>query len=108
MISILLGLPGFFANAIYVSILGLCFMYGITGSGKTHTMNGTPSDGGVLPRCLDVVFNSIGQLQTNRCVRFLICCFALYFPFHNYSLWSYSHTAKCGICTLFCQLSKII
>lgn len=47
---------------------GLCFMYGITGSGKTHTMNGTPADGGVLPRCLDVVFNSIGSLQTNRCV----------------------------------------
>jgi len=46
---------------------GLCFMYGITGSGKTHTMNGTPTDGGVLPRCLDVVFNSIGQLQTSRC-----------------------------------------
>ena len=45
-------------------------MYGITGSGKTHTMNGTPSDGGVLPRCLDVVFNSIGNLQTNRCVCF--------------------------------------
>lgn len=47
---------------------GLCFMYGITGSGKTHTMNGTPTDGGVLPRCLDVVFNSIGQLQTSRCI----------------------------------------
>lgn len=47
---------------------GLCFMYGITGSGKTHTMNGSPSDSGVLPRCLDVIFNSIGSLQTNRCV----------------------------------------
>jgi len=47
---------------------GLCFMYGITGSGKTHTMNGSPSNGGVLPRCLDVLFNSIGSLQTNRSV----------------------------------------
>lgn len=43
-------------------------MYGITGSGKTHTMNGSPSNGGVLPRCLDVLFNSIGSLQTNRSV----------------------------------------
>lgn len=49
---------------------GLCFMYGITGSGKTHTMNGSPSDSGVLPRCLDVIFNSIGSLQTNRCVSY--------------------------------------
>lgn len=45
-------------------------MYGITGSGKTHTMNGSPSDSGVLPRCLDVIFNSIGSLQTNRCVSY--------------------------------------
>ena len=67
----------------YVLILGLCFMYGITGSGKTHTMNGTPSDGGVLPRCLDVVFNSIGQLQTNRCVGF--CWFV--FIFHVFKTW---------------------
>ena len=43
-------------------------MYGITGSGKTHTMNGTPTNGGVLPRCLDALFNSIETLQTNRCV----------------------------------------
>ena len=47
---------------------GLCFMYGITGSGKTFTMNGEPSDGGLLPRCLDCIFNSIKHLQTPRCV----------------------------------------
>lgn len=46
---------------------GLCFMYGITGSGKTHTMNGHSEDGGVLPRCLDSIFNSINDLQTPRC-----------------------------------------
>lgn len=45
-------------------------MYGITGSGKTHTMNGIPTDGGVLPRCLDALFNSIETFQTNRCVSF--------------------------------------
>lgn len=47
-------------------------MYGITGSGKTHTMNGVPTDGGVLPRCLDTIFNSIGPYQTSRCVSFAI------------------------------------
>ena len=45
----------------------LCFMYGITGSGKTYTMNGKACDGGVLPRCLDCIFNSIHTLQTPRC-----------------------------------------
>ncbi|EDO27285.1 predicted protein, partial [Nematostella vectensis] len=43
---------------------GLIFAYGITGSGKTHTMTGTPSDSGLLPRCLDVIFNSIAEYQT--------------------------------------------
>ncbi|CAB3977560.1 kinesin KIF23 [Paramuricea clavata] len=47
---------------------GLIFAYGITGSGKTHTMTGEPSDGGLLPRGLDVLFNSIGGFQTKPCV----------------------------------------
>ncbi|XP_033102278.1 kinesin-like protein KIF23 isoform X2 [Anneissia japonica] len=47
---------------------GLLFMYGITGSGKTHTMQGTPGDGGILPRALDVLFNSIGELQAKKYV----------------------------------------
>ncbi|CDW52510.1 Kinesin domain containing protein [Trichuris trichiura] len=42
---------------------GLLFTYGITGSGKTYTMTGTPDDIGVLPRCLDVIFNSINHCQ---------------------------------------------
>ncbi|RMX60002.1 hypothetical protein pdam_00001163 [Pocillopora damicornis] len=47
---------------------GLIFAYGITGSGKTHTMTGMPSDSGLLPRCLDVIFNSIGELQAPKYV----------------------------------------
>ncbi|KAK3754440.1 hypothetical protein QZH41_009230, partial [Actinostola sp. cb2023] len=47
---------------------GLIFAYGITGSGKTHTMTGIPSNSGLLPRCLDVIFNSIIELQTESCV----------------------------------------
>ncbi|XP_015273987.1 PREDICTED: kinesin-like protein KIF23 [Gekko japonicus] len=47
---------------------GLLFTYGVTGSGKTHTMTGSPGDGGLLPRCLDMIFNSIGPLQAKRYV----------------------------------------
>ncbi|CAN7984364.1 unnamed protein product, partial [Ixodes hexagonus] len=47
---------------------GLLFTYGITSSGKTYTMTGKPQDGGMLPRCLDVVFNSIGDLQARKYV----------------------------------------
>ncbi|XP_020659349.3 kinesin-like protein KIF23 isoform X3 [Pogona vitticeps] len=47
---------------------GLLFTYGVTGSGKTHTMTGSPGDGGLLPRCLDMIFNSIGPFQAKRYV----------------------------------------
>uniref|UniRef100_A0A915JUV4 Kinesin-like protein n=1 Tax=Romanomermis culicivorax TaxID=13658 RepID=A0A915JUV4_ROMCU len=38
---------------------GLLFTYGITGSGKTYTMSGIKAEPGILPRCLDLIFNSI-------------------------------------------------
>ncbi|XP_029420894.1 kinesin-like protein KIF23 isoform X5 [Nannospalax galili] len=47
---------------------GLLFTYGVTGSGKTHTMTGSPGDGGLLPRCLNMIFNSIGSFQAKRYV----------------------------------------
>ena len=31
-------------------------------------MTGAPQDQGVLPRCLDVLFNSIGELQARKYV----------------------------------------
>lgn len=45
---------------------GLLFTYGITSSGKTYTMTGTPQDGGLLPRCLDALFNSIGDYLARK------------------------------------------
>lgn len=51
-------------------IAALLFAYGVTSTGKTHTMTGTPQDQGVLPRCLDVIFNSIGELQARKYVSF--------------------------------------
>ncbi|KAF7652788.1 hypothetical protein LDENG_00092370 [Lucifuga dentata] len=47
---------------------GLLFTYGVTGSGKTYTMTGSPGDGGLLPRSLDMLFNSIGPYQAKRFV----------------------------------------
>lgn len=47
---------------------GLLFAYGITNSGKTHTITGEPDNPGILPRCLDVIFNSIADVQATRYV----------------------------------------
>ncbi|XP_043263298.1 kinesin-like protein KIF23 [Colletes gigas] len=47
---------------------GLLFTYGVTGSGKTYTMTGEPQDVGIMPRCLDVIFNSIVNYQTKKFV----------------------------------------
>ncbi|XP_031829559.1 kinesin-like protein KIF23 [Nomia melanderi] len=46
----------------------LLFTYGVTGSGKTYTMTGEPQDAGIMPRCLDVIFNSIANYQTKKFV----------------------------------------
>ncbi|XP_058453305.1 protein claret segregational [Malaya genurostris] len=35
------------------------FAYGQTGSGKTYTMDGVPEEMGVIPRTVDLIFNSI-------------------------------------------------
>ncbi|XP_061196904.1 kinesin-like protein KIF20B [Saccostrea echinata] len=39
----------------------LVFSYGVTSSGKTYTIQGEPRDAGILPRALDVLFNSINN-----------------------------------------------
>ncbi|XP_063052568.1 kinesin-like protein KIF23 isoform X5 [Engraulis encrasicolus] len=47
---------------------GLLFTYGVTGSGKTYTMTGSAGQGGLLPRSLDMIFNSIFPYQAKRFV----------------------------------------
>ncbi|XP_058803765.1 kinesin-like protein KIF23 [Phymastichus coffea] len=47
---------------------GLLFTYGVTGSGKTYTMTGEPNDVGIMPRSLDVIFNSISSYQAKKFV----------------------------------------
>ncbi|XP_063231928.1 kinesin-like protein KIF23 [Bacillus rossius redtenbacheri] len=45
---------------------GLLFTYGVTGGGKTFTMTGDPRNGGIMPRCLDTLFNSISEFQAGK------------------------------------------
>ncbi|VVC96494.1 kinesin-like protein KIF23 [Leptidea sinapis] len=47
---------------------GLLFTYGVTGSGKTFTMTGEPHNCGILPRCLNVIFKAINDLQAHKYV----------------------------------------
>merc|ERR1711962_915809 len=42
------------------------FTYGVTGSGKTHTMQGSLQDGGIMNRVIDVLFNTLQDLQTKK------------------------------------------
>ena len=63
-------------------------MYGITGSGKTHSMNGSTSNPGILPRCLDVLFNSIQECQTDRSV-------CKYYKFSNF-MYSMPNILSCS------------
>lgn len=55
---------------------GLLFTYGVTNSGKTYTVQGgsTRGSAGIIPRTLDVIFNSIDGLQGDGKVS--ITCFA--------------------------------
>ena len=53
---------------------GLIFTYGVTNSGKTYTIQGgnQPNTAGLLPRTLDVVFNSLDGLISQMPVSFRI------------------------------------
>ena len=39
----------------------LLFTYGVTNAGKTYTVQGNAEEPGIVPRSLDVIFNSIGE-----------------------------------------------
>ncbi|XP_057661130.1 kinesin-like protein KIF23 [Diorhabda carinulata] len=45
---------------------GLLFTYGVTGSGKTYTLTGDQNNPGVMPRCIDTIFNSINEFQSPK------------------------------------------
>lgn len=62
------GIKSCLCLTVLFPIIGLLFTYGVTGSGKTFTMTGSPGEGGLLPRSLDMLFNSIGPFQAKRFV----------------------------------------
>lgn len=66
-------------NILPTFTTGLLFTYGVTGSGKTFTMTGSPGEGGLLPRSLDMIFNSIGPFQAKKFVRLNSFVFVLFF-----------------------------
>lgn len=49
----------------------LVFTYGVTNSGKTYTVQGNSHKGGagILPRAIDVIFNSTRGLECRRAIR---------------------------------------
>jgi kinesin family protein 23 len=47
---------------------GVLFTYGVTGSGKTHTLSGSHDNPGVIPKCIYSIFNSIADCQTIKYV----------------------------------------
>ncbi|XP_017771065.1 PREDICTED: kinesin-like protein KIF23 [Nicrophorus vespilloides] len=48
---------------------GLLFTYGVTGSGKTYTLTGEHYNPGIMPRCIDTIFNSI---KSNQLPKFMV------------------------------------
>ena len=42
------------------------FAYGISGSGKTHTMEGKPEQPGVLPRVVEELFSKIAGIDDSK------------------------------------------
>ncbi|EFA04563.2 kinesin-like protein KIF23 [Tribolium castaneum] len=46
----------------------LLFTYGVTGSGKTHTLTGDHHNPGIMPKCIHTIFNSISAFQAPKCM----------------------------------------
>ncbi|XP_044279908.1 kinesin-like protein KIF20A [Varanus komodoensis] len=47
-------------------INGLVFTYGVTNAGKSFTVQGCPKDVGILPRCVDMIFNHVRGRQYTK------------------------------------------
>lgn len=52
---------------------GCVFAYGQTGTGKTHTMEGTPDDEGIIPRAFRHIWAHI-ETSASRDVTHLVSC----------------------------------
>jgi kinesin family member 20 len=52
--------------ALFEGTNGLVFAYGTSNAGKTYTIQGEPAEPGILPRSLDVIFNSIAAAKAGK------------------------------------------
>jgi centromeric protein E len=52
-------------DAVISGYNGTVFAYGQTGSGKTHTMSGTTTEKGVIPRAVEEIFERVAK-ESNR------------------------------------------
>ncbi|KAF8155490.1 P-loop containing nucleoside triphosphate hydrolase protein [Crassisporium funariophilum] len=61
-------------DVVYSGITVTIFAYGVTSSGKTHTMQGTKADPGVIPRVVRAMFEKkrhIHQYQTSLTISYM-------------------------------------
>ncbi|KAF8961771.1 kinesin-like protein, partial [Flammula alnicola] len=61
-------------DVVYSGVTVTIFAYGVTSSGKTHTMQGTKADPGVIPRVVRTMFEKkthIQQYQTSLAVSYM-------------------------------------
>lgn len=53
-------------DVVYSGVTVTIFAYGVTSSGKTHTMQGTKVEPGVIPRVVEAMFQQKASLQKSR------------------------------------------
>ena len=53
-------------NEVFSGANWLLCTLGLTNSGKTHTMFGTPQEPGLIPKCLHRIFLNVGQNIDNK------------------------------------------
>lgn len=53
-------------DVVYSGVTVTIFAYGVTSSGKTHTMQGTKAEPGVIPRVVEAMFQQKASLQKSR------------------------------------------
>lgn len=53
-------------DVVYGGVTVTIFAYGVTSSGKTHTMQGTKEEPGVIPRVVEAMFQQKASLQKSR------------------------------------------
>ncbi|KAL0579719.1 hypothetical protein V5O48_002283 [Marasmius crinis-equi] len=61
-------------DVVYTGVTVTIFAYGVTSSGKTHTMQGTKAQPGVIPRAVETLFNKRSeypQYQTSFSVSYM-------------------------------------